>query len=306
MTNLSAKMKILVLFTGGTIACSRNDGALAPDADNSYALPERFEGADVEFTAASPYFVLSENLSVSHLRRLCDCLTEHDFARFDGVIIAHGTDTLAYTAAYLSLRLGLCETPVVLVSAAYPLSDSRTNGFDNMRGALDFIRAGGGRGVFVSYKNSGEHLKIHRGSLVLPHMPYDDSVRSVSGAFYAEIADGAVKRNPGFTEPDPVAFEDRGEDKNVLWLRAHPSMYLPPLDNIGAVLLEGYHSGTLPTDDAAFEAFCAAAGEKSIPLYLTGAREGFDYASKQAFERLGIKTMPPLSPVCCYWLLFLK
>ena len=251
-------MNILVLFTGGTIACSRSDGALSPDADNSYALLQRFDSADVRFTTASPYFVLSENLGTAHLRRLYDCLTGYDLSCFDGVIIAHGTDTLAYTAAYLSLRLGLCDTPVVLVSAAYPLSDSRTNGFVNLNGALDFIRAGKGKGVFVSYQNDGENLKIHRGCLIL---------------------------------------------KSVLWLRAHPSMTLPPLDDIDAVLFEGYHSGTLPTDDADFIAFCMQAREKNIPLYLTGAREGFDYASKQAFDKLGIRTMPPVSPACCYFIL---
>ncbi len=173
-------MNILVLFTGGTIACSRSDGALSPDADNSYALLQRFDSADVRFTTASPYFVLSENLGTAHLRRLYDCLTGYDLSCFDGVIIAHGTDTLAYTAAYLSLRLGLCDTPVVLVSAAYPLSDSRTNGFDNMRGAIDFIASRQGKGVFVSYKNDGEPVRIHRGTMVLPHAPYDDSVRNFS------------------------------------------------------------------------------------------------------------------------------
>lgn len=296
-------MNILVLFTGGTIACSRSDGALSPDTDNSYALLQRFDSADVRFTTASPYFVLSENLGTAHLRRLYDCLTGYDLSCFDGVIIAHGTDTLAYTAAYLSLRLGLCDTPVVLVSAAYPLSDSRTNGFVNLNGALDFIRAGKGKGVFVSYQNDGENLKIHRGCLILPHLPYDDSIRSVFDMYYAEIVDGNVLRNPDFREPDLNVYPDRGEDKSVLWLRAHPSMTLPPLDDIDAVLFEGYHSGTLPTDDADFIAFCMQAREKNIPLYLTGAREGFDYASKQAFDKLGIRTMPPVSPACCYFIL---
>ena len=190
-----------------------------------------------------------------------------------------------------------------LVSAAYPLSDSRTNGFVNLNGALDFIRAGKGKGVFVSYQNDGENLKIHRGCLILPHLPYDDSIRSVFDMYYAEIVDGNVLRNPDFREPDLNVYPDRGEDKSVLWLRAHPSMTLPPLNDIDAVLFEGYHSGTLPTDDADFIAFCMQAREKNIPLYLTGAREGFDYASKQAFDKLGIQTMPPVSPACCYFML---
>ena len=291
-------MKLLMIFTGGTIACRRSDSGLSPDAENSFALLEPF--AEHEFECATPYFTLSENLGFDMLRRLYDCLSEHDLERYDGVIVAHGTDTLAYTAAYLSLRLGLCDTPVVLVSAAYPLSDSRTNGFDNMRGAIDFIASRQGKGVFVSYKNDGEPVRIHRGTMVLPHAPYDDSVRSAGGMLYATVIGGVVEKNPDYCETNTGASGVCGEERRVAWLRAHPGMLLPQLDTIDAVLLEGYHSGTLPTADARFAAFCMEAKRKGCPVFLTGAREGFDYESKQAFERLGIQPLPPVSPACAY------
>lgn len=293
-------MKLLVIFTGGTIACSRGGEGLSPDSGNSFLLLELYKQThpDASFDTACPYFILSENLGRAQLEALYDCVKDN-LGRYDGIVVTHGTDTLPYTAAYLSLRLGMCDTPVVLVSAAYPLDDSRSNGLSNFTGAVDFIRSRQGRGVFVSYQNNGETLRIHRGYKVLPHAPYSDRIESLFGQWYAEVKAGTVRRNPGFTEdnlPQGNPFERR-----VLWLRVHPGMVLPSLSHTDVVLFEGYHSGTLPTANSAFAAFCNAAHEQGVSLYLTGAQEGFDYESKQAFDRLHIRELPPMSPVTAFF-----
>ena len=299
-------MKITVIFTGGTIACSNKNGALSPDGANSFTIIEMYRAVDgsVEFETLSPYFILSENLGCEHWEKLSDCVK--NVRGSDGVIVTHGTDTLPYTAAYLGLKLGLCDIPVVLVSAAYPLSDSRSNGLDNFRGAVDFIRSGAGKGVFVSYKNSGENVRLHRAASVLPHQPYSDSVLSLRDNYFAEIVGGEVVLNPGFEEESFGDFSECKPNGKVLWLRAHPGIVYPPVDGAKAVLLEGYHSGTLPTAREDFRSFCKAASTAGVPLYLTGSEEGFDYESKQAFDELGINVLPPMSPATAYVMLILK
>ena len=299
-------MKITVIFTGGTIACSNRNGALSPDGANSFTLIGIYRALDgsVEFETLSPYFILSENLGCEHWEKLSDCIKS--VSGSDGVIVTHGTDTLPYTAAYLGLKLGLCDIPVVLVSAAYPLSDSRSNGLDNFRGAVDFIRSGVGKGVFVSYRNSGENVMIHRAASVLPHQPYSDSVLSLRGNYFAELVGGEVVLNPYFEEESFGDFSECKPNGTVLWLRAHPGMIYPPVDGAKAVLLEGYHSGTLPTAREDFRSFCESASTAGVLLYLTGSEEGFDYESKQAFDELGINVLPPMSPVTAYVMLLLK
>ena len=298
-------MKITVIFTGGTIACSDKNGALSPDGANSFTLLNMYRKTDggVEFEALSPYFILSENLGVEHWEKLYESIK--GVRGSDGIIVTHGTDTLPYTAAYLGLKLGLCDIPVVLVSAAYPLSDSRSNGLDNFRGAVDFIRSGVGRGVFVSYKNSGEDVKIHRAGCVLPHLPFSDSVLSVRGNYYADIVGGDVVLNPDFADESFGDFSESEPNGRVLWLRVHPGMIYPPAEGAKAVLLEGYHSGTLPTAREDFKNFCESANNAGVPLYLTGSEEGFDYESKQAFDELGIKVLPSMSPAAAYVMLLL-
>lgn len=296
-------MRLRVFFTGGTIACSTINGEMSPDRSNSFALLEQYSAVDssVEFDTATPYFILSENLGAEHWERLYECVKN---ARgYDGVIVVHGTDTLPYTAVYLGLKCGLCETPVVLVSAAYPLSDNRSNGLDNFRGAVDFIRAQRGRGVFAAYKNRGENVKVHRAAKLLPHAPFSDRVDSLNGQFFAEIADGRIRWNPSYSEDDFCDFSSCVYRGGVLWLRVYPAMLFPALVHTRVVLFEGYHSGTLPTSRRDFRLFCEEARARNIPVYLTGSEEGFAYESKREYDALGIRVLPPLSPVTAYVML---
>ena len=299
-------MKLLVIFTGGTISCTEQGGALSPSAVQPFLLLER--RPEISFDALTPFTVLSENMSAEHWKLLYDCIRSRSNGGYDGIIVAHGTDTLAYTAAFLSFSLGLCEVPVVLVSANYPLSDSRSNGFDNFEAAVSFIERHCGRGVFVSYRNGGDDCAvIHRGAELMPHAAYSDSVYSLFNNIYGTVKNGVFTANPDYTERFDDSLTGHMPGGTVVWLRAHVGMAYPVLsDGVKAVLLEGYHSGTLPTSGAELKDFCREAAEKNIPVYLTGCAPGFAYESKKEFKSLGIITLPPLSPAAAYVKLWLS
>ena len=296
-------LKITVIFTGGTIGSSRDGDVISPRAENSRLLLDMYRrsGGEAELTVKEPYRILSENLTADRLLSLGDCV-KNSLDGCDGVIVTHGTDTLPYASAYLGYMFGGSSVPIVLVSANYPLADSRSNGLQNFRAAADFIRCAGGTGVFVSYKNTGDGFTtIHRATRLLPQLPYTDSVFSATGACYGRTEGKGFCKNTSYSAvKDEVSFggEIYGD---VLFLRAHPCMTLPQLTpQIRAVLLEGYHSGTLPTDVPGFCDFCDEARKKAVPVYLTGACEGFDYESKQSFSRLGIVPLPAASPAAMY------
>ena len=301
-------MKLLTVFTGGTISCSEADGVLSPDSQNgSYLLGmARQAGVRDDFETVQPFSVLSENMTAAHLRALRACIAERLGEGYDGVIVTHGTDTLAYTAAYLDFVFGAQETPVVLVSANYPLRDSRSNGLQNFVAAADFLRTGE-KGVFVAYHNTGDRqTTIHRGREVLPQTPYEDSVFSLFMQPCGWMENGVWTRNPDHpqtAQDDLSACELNGR---VLFLRPYVGMVYPALPDVKAVLLEGWHSGTLPTATPELQAFCRAAREKGVGVYLTGNRDGFAYESKQQFEALGIRTMQPMSPSAAYVYLMLN
>ena len=301
-------MKLLTVFTGGTISCSESGGVLSPDSQNGCYLLKlaRQAGVRDDFETVQPFTVLSENMTPDYLRQLRRCITERLCEGFDGVIVTHGTDTLAYTAAYLDFVLGAQDTPVVLVSANYPLRDSRSNGLQNFVAAVDFLRTGE-RGVFVAYQNTGDPAAtIHRGREVLPQMPYEDSVFSLFMQPYGWMERGVWRKNPAHQETaqeDLSACELNGR---VLFLRPCVGMVYPAPHDVKAVLLEGWHSGTLPTDTPELHAFCQAAREQGTGVYLTGSREGFAYESKQQFDALGIRVMKPMPPPAAFIKLWLK
>ena len=147
---------------------------------------------------------------------------------------------------------------------------------------------------------------IYRAASLLPHQPYSDSVLSLRDNYFAELVGGEVVLNPDFEEESLGDFSECKPNGKIIWLRAHPGMIYPPVDGAKAVLLEGYHSGTLPTAREDFKNFCKSANTAGVPLYLTGSEEGFDYESKQAFDELGINVLPPMSPATAFVMLLLK
>ena len=104
-------MNILLVLTGGTICTSVRDGLRTLDTESaSLRLVEEFRHsgsafADTRFTVGERFHTLSENMTVAVWNRMADYFRTVDFARFDGVIVAHGTDTLAYTASMFALLL---------------------------------------------------------------------------------------------------------------------------------------------------------------------------------------------------------
>ena len=303
-------MKILTVFTGGTISCSETNGVLAPNSNNGDYLLDavRQAGVKAEFVTTQPYTVLSENLGAGYLRQLRGCIeTQLTQERFDGVMITHGTDTLPYTAAYLDFVLGGKSIPVVLVSANYPLRDARSNGLANAVAAAAVMRAGV-CGVFAAYQNTGDaFVTVHAGSDLLPHLPYEDSLYSMFQTPFGVVQDGVFTKNPVYQNRGRATMAHCELNGSVLFLRPYVGMCFPEtLRGVKAVLLESWHSGTLPTAQPAFRAFCTAARRQSVPVYLTGCTDGFAYESKLAFADLGIEVLPPMSPVAAYMQLWLR
>ena len=305
-------MKILTVFTGGTIGSTKSEGVISPDSENSYKLLEMYSKKDkkVEFTAVQPLNILSENMNGKFLTQLYKCISSYDLSRFDGVIVAHGTDTLQYTAAYLSYAFGLCKTPIVIVSANFPLEDRRSNGFHNFCGAVEIIRSRKGRGVFVSYANCECFADIHRGAKVLQHTAYSDELYSIHDNIFGEIHGKEFVKNDFYSEQqDEISLADcteLEETSNVLYVKPYVGMTYPHITNeTKVVLLEGYHSGTLNTDGDELTKFCLDAEKCGVPVYLTGAEQGFFYESKLMFEKLKINVLPPASPIAMYMKLWM-
>lgn len=290
-------MKTAIIITGGTILSEEKDGFFSL-SDNMTSELLSLVPKGIEAEVFSPFFIHSEQLNGEYLTSLIDTVGDK-LNDYDGIIILHGTDTLQYSAAALSLAYGNANIPIVLVSSNYVLSDERSNGRDNMYYAACFIKESLG-GVFVSYRNAGEKPSIYLGGSLLPHQPYSDSLSSIDGAYGFFDKDEFIRLIDEFSA-DSIGKYVLSKNSPVLYIKASAGLTVPDTDKYKAVLLEAYHSGTLPTEDEEFIRFCASCNK---PVYVVGISEGEQYISTKAYNKLGLTILPPVSPVFAYILLW--
>lgn len=303
-------MKILVIFTGGTIGCTVKNGYISTDNTTTYQLLDlyrkRTTRQNVTIDSAEPYTLLSENLTGEYIRKLGECLQNNLLRDYDGIIITHGTDTIQYSAAALSYAFPNLTIPVLLVSSNLVLDDENANGVINFEAAVEFIAGQAGNGVYVPYRNNDGVLYIHQGNRLLPHLPYCDDLISFGKEYYAIFRDGNIEKNPSFrtapsTDPSralPLPATWNSEVKRIF---PYPGMEYPSLSRaVKAVLLDTYHSGTLCSISPDMTEFYAEAFAKEIPVFLTGSQNGLDYESVKEWKKAHVITLPPASPIAMY------
>lgn len=309
-------MKILFLFTGGTIGSTASGAYIGIDSDKPYLLLQQYEkryGINFLYETAAPYTALSENNTGDTLRLLCEAVRDRLADGFDGIVVMHGTDTLQYSAAALSYTLADVKIPVVLVSSNEPIESPTANGLANLHGAIPFIREVGTAGVFVSYQNQGEDLKIHRGTRLLASPAFSDAVYSIYDSFYGSFpTDGCFLKNPACRElPDSAeALPTTGLTANcdeILRVLPYPGNPYPTIPaGVRYILHDSYHSGTVNTASPAAIDFFEQAKARGVRVFLTGVAHGAAYESTRPFQRLGVEPLFGIAPIAAFlklWLL---
>ena len=124
--------KILMLGTGGTIACVSSADGLVPALDGPAMIKLVPELENVCAIETKQILNLdSSNLAPQHWKIIAEAITAH-YEQYDGFVITHGTDTMAYTAAALSQMLCNCQKPVVLTGAQLPIQAEGSDAPDNI------------------------------------------------------------------------------------------------------------------------------------------------------------------------------
>ena len=296
--------RILVVFTGGTIGSSVSDGWISPDDSTKHLIIKEYKektgDKETVFVPLIPYTTLSEYMSAKEINLLSDCL--FDNMDYDGMIVTHGTDTIQYTAAALSYMLSGADIPIVLVSAAYPLEDERSNGVSNFIGAVEFIKAKAGKGVFVSYKNEESgRTDLHFGAQLMAHQEGDADLYSLDKLPYAYFDGKEITINKEYKPSKSIGKVKLSTYPEILMIESKVGeRYNYNLENIKAIILVPYHSATLNTKDENFIDLCLKAREEGIPVFLVNKREGVTYESAKLFDDLRIELLPFSSKISIY------
>ena len=296
-------MKIALITTGGTIGTAETEGVRRLEKDPAEILLGAYEAKygkeEWRIVRAKP--MLSENNGGARITEIVELTAAALKEDCDGVIVTHGTDTLQYTAAALRYAFGADCTPVVLVSASDPVDDPRTNALYNMRAAVNFI-ASGRKGVKVAYIDSKSCYGLLKSGIKEPACGIFDADKLSAHETFSDLfveLDGAA----GFPAEGVYRKGVRLVDGTVTRISVYPGMKYPssfPAE-VGAVVLECYHSGTLRTKGEDFEAFLTAVKARGITVFLTGvARDGALYESAEKLSDTNFVPLCGYAPIAAY------
>lgn len=239
--------KVLLIATGGTIASGYTKEGLAPRiaAKDLLQYVEDYK-AFCQVDILQPFSLDSTNIYAKHWLKLAE-LIEEQYAGYDGFVICHGTDTMAFTAAALSYLIQNSKKPVVITGSQKPINlpvtDARTNLLDSLRFASD-DRAHGVNIVFGGNAIAGTRAKKERSKSY-------NAFSSINYPNVAALCDGKIvfyiDDKDRVTEPT-VFYHKLNE--NVLLLKLMPGMDGSMLKRLfpyyDAVVIEAFGVGGLP------------------------------------------------------------
>lgn len=242
--------KILVVALGGTIG-SIWGNKITPDK-NPLKVLNYYKG-NAEFECVSPFVCLSENMTRELWRRLIDCLNGIDCKKYEGIIILHGSDTLAYTSAIIANAF--YDKNIVLVAADKPIECSDSNGIKNFEAAVEHLLSHKD-GVYVSYNG------IKKGDCVTS-ADVNDEFKYIKSTILP-------------------AKKKKVSDKNVLIIKPFVGINLKSIntDLLDGVIFEMYHSATVPKEIIEFSS------KLNCPYIFVTHKKSADYESA-----IGIKNI---------------
>lgn len=285
--------QILLILVGGTICTALNEfGTLSISEGAGVKLIENFKSSDspfkndVDIKATENLFILSENMSIPNWNLMLDTYRKYiSTDNFDGVIFAHGTDTLAYSTSLFSLILANTDIPVFFVSSNARLDSGRANGNDNFRCAVELICNGIEPNVYATYKNiSDGRMYLHLGSRLEQCKNYSEDFFSQGAIDITEYSDKTLNEiNDRYHQKEKSPLIDINGDwhlKNcVLMINPYVGLDYDSFNysKFSAILHGTYHSGTAcaePYESSVLHLMnTCEKGNSDIDIYLSPSKK---------------------------------
>ncbi len=258
--------KVLILTTGGTIASVRSPDGLVPGMSSDQLrrhLPQI--GTDIDIDIEELFHIDSTDMTAGHWRIIIRAIRD-SYDKYDGFVICHGTDTMAYTAAVLSYAIRDPEKPIVLTGAQKPIGFEITDAKSNIQDSVIYAadpRSKGVQIVFAGKVIAGTRARKVRSmsfsafaSINLPEIAEITGgriIRYLTDECFCK-AEGAGPENDSSGAPSGgVRFCDE-INPNVFLLKLTPGMspaLIPEIFRIyDAVVIESFGAGGIPDDIA--------------------------------------------------------
>jgi L-asparaginase len=300
------KSSILMIYTGGTIGMKQDpvDLTLKP-FDFSQILDEVPELKKFAFRVDSYTFdplIDSSDVEPSLWQQLASLIMER-YEDYDGFVILHGTDTMAYSASALSFMLENLSKPVVFTGSQLPIGVPRTDGKENLVSAVEIASARDSNGhAIVPEVSIYFNSKLLRGNRSMKIS--SEAFSAFSSPNYPSLADAginikynlaSIRRPDVWEEPLKISTE---LDTRVSILKIHPGItpqvmrYFLCGPETRAVILETYGSGNAPSKQWFTDIIREASEMGKIIMNVTQCISGTVnmniYATGKALKELGV------------------
>ena len=244
--------KLLLLSTGGTIASVVSDEGLAP-GESGEELIKMLGRLQYDVTVRDILELDSSNIQPEEWKIIAEAVYEHR-NDYDGIVVSHGTDTMAYTASMLTFMLQHINLPVVLTGSQVPMNVLLSDAPDNLR--LAFTAAANcAPGVYIAFNR-----KVMRGCRsVKVRTTAFDAFESVNVPPVAEVtSDGFSVKDHRLPQPGECQLNTK-IDTHVSLVKLFPGfdpvlLHAMAKNGCHGIVIEAYGLGavsythlTLPT-----------------------------------------------------------
>lgn len=271
--------KILMIATGGTIASVQGENGLTPAITSNEILnyiPNVKKYCQID--TVQLFNVDSTNVYWKHWLAIKDCIKEN-YDKYDGFVVTHGTDTMAYTAAALSYLIQKSHKPIAITGSQISIANENTDARDNLLNAFIYASDRKACGVHIVFDN-----KVILGTRA--RKSRTKSYNAFSSVDYPEVAVFRDHRLIYYIEEkfgkDEITFYDTLNPK-IFVLRMtpgiRPEIFAHLHDYYDAIIIESFGVGGIPSyenDDfgKAVEDFVASG--KTVVVTTQVGHEGSD------------------------------
>lgn len=236
---------ILLLATGGTIASVPSEEGLTPkltaDELTSYIT---IENQPYRLDSQILMNIDSTNMQPEHWREIAEAIYQN-YDNYDGFVVTHGTDTMAYTAAALSYMIQNSNKPIVLTGSQVPIGFPKTDAKKNIRDALRFACENVG-GVFVVFDG---RVILGTRAVKMRTKSYD-AFESINHPYIAYIHNNRIDYQYELEPTHEKLQFDSSLCPDVFLLKLHPGTKPEIFDYIRhlyrGVIIESFGSGGVP------------------------------------------------------------
>lgn len=278
---------VLMIYTGGTIGMIENPETSALESFDFEHLRKHFpEMERFKFRVDTVVFrppIDSSNMHPEHWTQLVKMI-EDNYQRYDGFVVLHGTDTMAYTASVLSFMIRNLTKPIVLTGSQLPIGKLRTDAKENLITALEIAADKDDAGqpiapeVCIFFQNY-----LMRGNRTVKMNA--DNFSAFRSYNYPALAKSGIEirydrqhiLRPDYDKPTEFNYE---LDTNIVIIKLFPGISqvvvetILQTEGIKAVILETYGSGNAPKQQWFIDAVRQAVARGIVVVNVTQCASG--------------------------------